>query len=71
MAETNNIYDIWWWVSKVISSCEDVDHINAAERLVENYRRMFNDSLLTSRLYAELDSKIKQLIDKLDINEQK
>ena len=69
MAETENIYDIWWWVSKVIASCENVDHINSAERLVENYRRMFNDSLLTSRLYAELDSKIKELIDKLDINE--
>ena len=69
MAETENIYDIWWWCSKVIASCENVDHVNSAERLVQNYRRMFNDPLLTSRLYVELDSKIKQLIDKLDINE--
>jgi hypothetical protein len=67
MAETENIYDIWWWVSKVISSCEDVDHINAAERLVENYRRMFNDPLLTSKLRAELDYKIEELIGKLDV----
>lgn len=69
MAEINNIYDIWWWVSKVISSCEDVDHVNAAERLVQNFWKMFGDQQLTSKLRAELDYKIEELIDKLDINE--
>jgi len=69
MAETENIYDIWWWVSKIIASCENVDHVNSAERLVENYRRMFNDSLLTSKLQAELDVKVEELILKLDISE--
>ena len=28
MAETNNIYDIWWWVLKVIASCEDAELIH-------------------------------------------
>jgi len=69
MAETENIYDIWWWVSKIIASCENVDHVNSAERLVENYRRIFNDSLLTSKLQAELDVKVEELILKLDISE--
>lgn len=62
MAETENKYDIWWWVSKVIASCESVDHVNSAERLIQNYTRMFNDTLLTSRLCVELDFKIQELI---------
>ena len=69
MAETNNISDIWWWVLKVIASCEDVDHVNTAERLIQNFWRMFNDAQLTSKLQAELDFKITELIHKLDINE--
>jgi hypothetical protein len=65
MVETNNIYDIWWWVSKVIASCETVEHVNAAERLIQNFWRMFNDAQLTSKLNAELDYKIGELILKL------
>ena len=44
MAETENMYDIWWWVSKVIASCKDINHINSAERLIQNFWRMFNDA---------------------------
>jgi hypothetical protein len=66
MAETENKYDIWWWVSKVIASCESIDHVNSAERLIQNYTRMFNDTLLTSRLAVELDFKIQELILKQD-----
>jgi hypothetical protein len=66
MAETENIYDIWWWVSKVIASCETVEHVNAAERLIENYYRMFNDAQLTNKLNAELAYKIGELILKRD-----
>ena len=66
MAETENKYDIWWWVSKVIASCENIDHVNTAERLIENYYKMFNDSLLTSKLDAELAYKIGELILKRD-----
>ena len=69
MAETNNIYDIWWWVSKVIASCQSVDHVNAAERLVQNFWRMFGDRQLTSKLQAELDYKVTELINNLDVNE--
>ena len=69
MAETNNIYDIWWWVSKVIASCQSVDHVNTAERLIQNFWRMFNDAQLTSKLQAELDYKITELINNLDVNE--
>jgi len=66
MAITENIYDIWWWVSKVIASCETVEHVNAAERLVQNFWKMFGDKQLTSKLNAELDYKIHELILKMD-----
>lgn len=66
MAETTNVYDVWWWISKVIASCEDVDHINACERLIQNFSIMYNDTLLTRKLYVEYDDKIQELIDKLD-----
>jgi len=66
MAETNNIYDIWWWISKVIASCENLGHVNAAERLIQNFWKMFGDRQLTSKLNVELDYKIGELILKLD-----
>ena len=69
MAETENIYDIWWWVSKVIASCKNINHINSAERLIQNFWIMFNDTQLTSKLQAELDYKIEQLINKINVNE--
>lgn len=70
MAETNNIYDTWFWISKIITSCKDIHHINAAERLIQNFNAMFNDAQLTSKLHAELDFKITELINKLDVNEK-
>ncbi len=36
--------------------------ITSCERLVENYRTMYNDQLLTSKLRAELEDKIQELI---------
>ena len=54
--------DTWFWILKVIASCKDIHHINACERLIENYRIMYNDQLLTSRLNAELTFKVHELI---------
>ena len=67
MAETENIYDIWWWVSKVITSCKNIDHVNTCERLIKNFWIMFNDSQLTKKLHIELDIKIQELILKQHI----
>jgi hypothetical protein len=62
MAVGENKYDIWFWVSKIIASCENIHHINTCERLVENYRIVYNDSLLTSKLKAELEEIIDELV---------
>jgi hypothetical protein len=55
--------DTWFWILKIIASCKDIHHINACERLIENYRTMYNDQLLTSKLNIELGDKIQELIE--------
>jgi hypothetical protein len=55
--------DTWFWILKIIASCKDIHHINACERLIENYRTMYNDQLLTSKLKVELEDKIQELIE--------
>ena len=54
--------DTWFWILKIIASCKDIHHINACERLIENYRIMYNDQLLTSRLRTELEEVIDELV---------
>jgi hypothetical protein len=63
MATGENKDDTWFWILKIIASCKDIHHINACERLIENYRTMYNDQLLTSKLNAELEDKIQELIE--------
>lgn len=62
MATGENKYDIWFWVSKIIASCENIHHINTCERLVETYRTMYNDQLLTSKLNTQLEEVIDELV---------
>jgi hypothetical protein len=63
MATGENKDDTWFWILKIIASCKDIHHINACERLIENYKTMYNDQLLTSKLRAELEDKIQELIE--------
>ena len=62
MATGENRYDTWVWVSKIIASCKDIYHVNACERLIENYRIMYNDQLLISKLNAELEGVVDELV---------
>jgi len=62
MAVGENKYDIWFWVSRIIASCENIHHINTCERLVENYRIVYSDTLLASKLNAELTFKVHELV---------
>lgn len=54
--------DTWFWILKIIASCKDIHHINACERLIENYRTMYNDQVLASKLNAELTFKVHELV---------
>ena len=62
MATGENRYDTWVWISKIIASCKDIHHINTCERLIENYKIMYNDQLLISKLNAELEEVIDELV---------
>jgi hypothetical protein len=68
-ALTDNKFDVYNWIKKVIASCKNINHTNSAERLIQNLWRMFNDAQLTSKLQAELDYKIEQLINRINVNE--
>ena len=62
MATGENKYDTWFWVSKIISSCKNIHHINACGRLIENFSLMYSDYLLSGKLNAELEYKIQELV---------
>jgi hypothetical protein len=60
-AITNNIYDMFNWVGKVIDSCETLDHINSAERLVERFRIQTSDHNLYFKLYGKISFKLQSM----------
>lgn len=53
-AISNNKYDIFTWVSQVISSCTNIDQLNNAERLVERFKINNQDDRLYFKLWAQL-----------------
>ena len=63
MATGENKYDTWFWISKVIATCKSIYHINACEKLIYNFSLMYSDYLLCSKLRAELEDKIQELIE--------
>ena len=62
-AISDNIYDIFSWVSKVIDSCKTLDHINSAERLVERFKVQSRDIDLHFKLYHKISIKVKFMKD--------
>jgi hypothetical protein len=60
-AVSNNKYDIFSWVSNVIDSCENLDHINSAERLTDRFWISSRDQGLSNKLHAKLNVKIQLL----------
>ena len=60
-AVSNNKYDIFSWVSNVIDSCENLDHINSAERLTERFRISSRDQDMYFKLNCKLSVKIQLL----------
>ena len=62
-AISDNIYDIFSWISKVIDSCTTLDHINSAERLVERFKVQSRDIDLHFKLYHKISIKVKFMKD--------
>ena len=62
-AISDNIYDIFSWISKVIDSCTTLDHINSAERLVERFKVQSRDIDLHFKLHHKISIKLKFMKD--------
>ena len=46
----NNKYDVYNWIIKVIDSCKSHQQIDTVNRLIKNFRIMYNDYDLTVSL---------------------
>ena len=46
----NNKYDVYNWIIKVIDSCKSHQQIDTVNRLITNFRDMYNDYDLTGSL---------------------
>tara|TARA_R110000868_G_scaffold83946_6_gene236965 strand:- start:149 stop:355 length:207 start_codon:yes stop_codon:yes gene_type:complete len=62
-AISDNKYDVYKWIIKVIDSCETLDHINSAERLVERFKVQSRDIDLHFTLYHKISIKVKFMKD--------
>ena len=74
-ATSNNKYDISNWVKKVIDSCENMDQLITAYKLMRRAFYMIDDSVMQAELWdyqsaAEeklFDDKIKSLSQKVQL----
>ena len=63
-AQTNNKYDIFSWIEKVIYSCENMTQYRVSENLANNFTKLYNDSKLDNELSKILQTKLFKLVDK-------
>jgi len=47
---SDNKYDVYNWIEKVIDSCTTYFHYNSANRLVSNFYNVYGDIKLSSSL---------------------
>jgi hypothetical protein len=49
-ALTDNKYDVYKWIIKVIDSCKSHQQIDTVDRLITNFRNVYDDYDLTGSL---------------------
>ena len=49
-ALTDNKYDVYNWIEKVIDSCKSHQQIDTVDRLITNFRNVYDDYDLTGSL---------------------
>jgi hypothetical protein len=62
-AISDNKYEIYEWVKKVMDSCETPIQLTKAQRLIKFFTRTYNDQFLRQSLYDYKDIKWRKLID--------
>jgi hypothetical protein len=66
-AQSDNKYDVFNWIIKVYDSCESVSQIITTERLIRNFRKVYDDYILYGKLqdhYWEVSERLQQKVDK-------
>jgi hypothetical protein len=66
-ANSNNKYDVYNWIIKVYDSCENISQIITTEKLIRNFRKMYDDYTLYDKLqdhYFEVSERLQQKVDK-------
>jgi len=53
-AISDNKYDVYNWIIKVINSCKTQHHYNSVETLIFNFRKRYKDDELTAPLWNYL-----------------
>jgi len=66
-SNSDNKYDVFNWIIKVYDSCENVSQIITTEKLIRNFRKMYDDYTLYDKLqdhYFEVSERLQQKVDK-------
>lgn len=64
-ATSNNKYDIVNWIKKVIDSCENMDQMNTAYKLMGRASLIINDSAVYSELWDYQGNAENKLFDEM------
>jgi hypothetical protein len=62
-------YDVWEWICKVIDSCDSISHIHTCERLIRNYSIAYGDKQLTRLLRGDVEDRLLKLINKIVVKD--
>ena len=62
-------YDVWEWICKVIDSCDSISHIHTCERLIRNYYTAYGDKQLTRLLRGDVEDRLLKLINKIVVKD--
>jgi len=62
-------YDVWEWICKVIDSCDSISHIHTCERLIRNYYIAYGDKQLTRLLRGDIEDRLLKLVNKIIVKD--
>ena len=62
-------YDVWEWICKVIDSCDSISHLHTCERLINNYYKTYHDKQLTRLLRGYVEAGLLKLINKIIVKD--
>ncbi len=61
-AASDNKYDVFNWISKVIDSCNTVQQVHNADKLIQMFKIQSNNPELHKKLVSERYDKIHRIL---------